>query len=128
MPSEGGYSHSFFNDNAFDIHAYGEIITQGGGTTQNSDDFARNTLSHNGLLVDGRGQYQPIHYPCSKRVGREQQLANTRVDYIAAYEETDDYTYWVGDASKAYFESVPKSRRNAIGRPSSFATRSTAPM
>ena len=92
----GGYSHSFLNDNAFDFGAYGEIITHGGGTSPYIDNFARITLSHNGLLVDGSGQYQPIHYPRSKRVGREQQLAYRRGCHIAAYEETDDYTYWGG--------------------------------
>lgn len=29
LPAESGYSLSFFNDNAFYIHAYGEIITHG---------------------------------------------------------------------------------------------------
>ena len=53
----GGYSHSFFSENAFDIFAYGDLIANGGGGTENRDPFARSTVSHNSILVDGVGQY-----------------------------------------------------------------------
>jgi len=106
----GGYSHSFFSENAFDIFAYGQVITHGGGTTENQDNYADQTMSHNSVLIDGVGQYQYRYWPLSKVGGSYHRVPHDRVGYIAAYDETDDYVYWVGDATNAY-ETVPYLKR-----------------
>lgn len=106
----GGYSHSFFNENAFDIFAYGQVITHGGGTTENQDEYADQTMSHNSILIDGMGQYQYRYWPLSQVGGRYHRVPHQRVGYIAAFDETDDYVYWIGDATNAY-ETVPYLRR-----------------
>ncbi len=106
----GGYSHSFFNENAFDIFAYGQVITHGGGTTDNQDKYADQTMSHNSILVDGVGQYQYRYWPLSKVGGEYHRVPHDRVGYIAAFDESDDYVYWVGDATNAY-ETVPYLER-----------------
>lgn len=107
----GGYSHSFFNENAFDIHAYGEVITHGGGTTDNSDRYADETMSHNSILVDGKGQYQYGYYPLSKYGGYYHRAPHKRAGYIVAFDKGENYVYWVGDATNAYYESAPYLKR-----------------
>ena len=87
----GGYSHSFFNENAFDIHAYGEVVAAGGAGTENSNPFARSTASHNSILVDGREQEQEKLDPAYPWAGR-----------LIAYREAPGCVYWAGDATKAY--------------------------
>jgi hypothetical protein len=106
----GGYSHSFFNENAFDIFAYGQVIAHGGGTTDNQDKYADQTMSHNSVLIDGVGQYQFRYWPLSQVGGRYHRVPHDRVGYIAAFDETDDYVYWVGDATNAY-ETIPYLKR-----------------
>ncbi len=106
----GGYGHSFFNENAFDIFAYGQVITHGGGTTGNQDRYADQTMSHNSILIDGTGQYQYRYWPLSQVGGRYHRVPHDRVGYIAAFDETDDYVYWLGDATNAY-ETVPYLER-----------------
>jgi hypothetical protein len=86
----GGYSHAFRSENGFDIHAYGETIAVGGGTTSNQSWFANHTMSHNTVLVNGMEQVaakaQDVAY-CGR---------------VIAYEEGDNYVYWAGDATAAY--------------------------
>jgi hypothetical protein len=106
----GGYSHSFFSENAFDIFAYGQVITHGGGTTDNRDRYADQTMSHNSILIDGTGQYQYRYWPLSQVGGRYHRVPHDRVGYIAAFDEKDDYVYWVGDATNSY-ETVPYLKR-----------------
>lgn len=96
----GGYSHSFWSDNAFDIYAYGQVIAHGGGSTMNRDRHANDTMSHNTVLVDGVGQKQDRLCNKLKRAG-----------YIGAFKKGDDYVYWVGNASNAY-QNVPYLRRS----------------
>jgi len=86
----GGYSHAFRNENAFDIHAYGETIAVGGGTTANLSPFANHTMSHNTVLVNGREQ-QAARRKSQPFCGR-----------IIAFKQGDDFVYWAGDATAAY--------------------------
>jgi len=95
----GGYSHSFWSENAFDIYAYGQVIAHGGGSTMNKDRHANDTMSHNTVLIDGIGQEQDRL--CSRL---------ERAGYISAFSKGNDYTYWAGDATDAY-QAVPYLKR-----------------
>ena len=86
----GGYSHSFRSENTFDIHAYGETITTGGGTTSNQSFFANHTMSHNTILVNGREQLA-ARSRTARVCGR-----------IIAFRQGDNFVYWAGDATPAY--------------------------
>ncbi len=55
----GGYSHSFNSDGSVQLHAYGQMLNHGGGTSANGDAYAYHTMSHNVVLIDGLGQGQP---------------------------------------------------------------------
>ncbi len=94
----GGYSHSFRNENAFDIHAYGSTVTCGGGTTGNQEFFANHTMSHNTVLVGGQEQL------ASKQGQRPTYGRITR------YAEGDGYVYWAGDATEAYADETGLAR------------------
>ena len=86
----GGYSRSFNSDASFQIHAYGQQINHGGGSTTNRDAYAYHTMSHNTILVDGLGQAQPMGcvHPAYARV--------------AAFRRGEDFLYCAGDATLAY--------------------------
>ncbi len=86
----GGYSHAFRSENAFDIHAYGETITSGGGTTSNQEFFANHTMSHNTVLVGGREQ----------AAAKDNSVPT--IGRITRFARGDDYVYWAGDATNAY--------------------------
>ena len=86
----GGYSHSFRNENTFDIHAFGETITVGGASTSNQSWFANHTTSHNTVLVNGVQQLYALSKN-AKFCGR-----------VIAYKDGGDYVYWAGDATPAY--------------------------
>ena len=94
----GGYSHSFFNENTFDIFAYGSVIASHSGGSSNRNPHSRNSMSHNVVLIDGIGQRQDKLDPAHPWAGR-----------IAAYEESEDYVYWAGDATHAY-QGIPELR------------------
>ena len=87
---QGGFSHAFRSENAFDIHAYGETVTVGGGTTSNQSFYANHTMSHNTLLINGQEQ-----------LGSKSSNAGVK-GRIAAYQEGDGYVYFAGDATGAY--------------------------
>lgn len=95
----GGYSHSFWSENAFDIYAYGQTIAHGGGSTMNRDRHANDSMSHNTVLINGIGQYQDRLCNKLKRAG-----------HISAFKKDDGYVYWVGDATGAY-QTVPYLKR-----------------
>lgn len=95
----GGYSHSFFSENSFIIHAYGQVIVHGGGTTKNRDEYARSTMSHNTILVNGIGQYQDRYF-----------IKHSRAGFIAAWCHRPNITFWTGDATNAY-ETIPYLKR-----------------
>lgn len=86
----GGYSHAFRSENGFDIHAYGETITCGGGTTSNQEFFANHTMSHNTVLVGGQEQAAAKDNTVPT-IGR-----------IARFARGDGWVYWAGDATNAY--------------------------
>ena len=89
----GGYNHSFRSENAFDIHAYGETVSCGGGTTSNQEFFANHTMSHNTVLVGGEQQLVSNDYS-APQIGR-----------ITRFARGDGYVYWAGDATKAYADA-----------------------
>ncbi|MBD3291379.1 MAG: DUF4962 domain-containing protein, partial [Armatimonadia bacterium] len=86
----GGYNHSFRSENAFDIHAYGETVACGGGTTSNQEFFANHTMSHNTVLVGGHEQSESKSYSVPT-IGR-----------VTRFARGDGYVYWAGDATEAY--------------------------
>ncbi len=87
----GGFSHSYRAENDFVWHAYGQTLSAGGGGTAYPDPHSRHSLSHNVMLINGEGQEWEPRSPDYPFVGR-----------LLAYEETDGYTYWVGEATHAY--------------------------
>lgn len=85
----GSYSHAFASDNAFDLFAYGQTLVHGGGGTQNRDRFPDATMSHNTVLIDGKGQTgAQTRGPWSAR--------------LVAFQENPEYVYMAGDATNAY--------------------------
>jgi len=87
----GGYSHSFNSDNSFQIHAYGQQINHGGGSTTNQDAYAYHTMSHNTILVDGLGQAQTTRGQSEPYYAR-----------VVGFQRGPDYVYFAGDATRAY--------------------------
>ncbi len=96
----GGYSHSFQSENAFELFAYGSVIATGGGRKTNGDRHAAATMSHNSVLIDGRGQRFTQFEPDPPTAGR-----------IIAWHTAPGLVYWCGDATAAYARTVPYLRR-----------------
>ena len=89
--TRGGYSHSFNSDASFQLHAYGQMLNHGGGSSANQDAYAYHTMSHNTILIDGFGQAQPgsgMLYPTYGRT--------------VGFARGDDYAYFAGDATRCY--------------------------
>ncbi len=95
----GGYSHSFNSDGSMQLHAYGQMLNHGGGSSGNQDAYAYHTMSHSTVLVDGLGQAQP-------NVG----MAHPTYGRIVGYETGEDYAYFAGDVTRCY-PSEPGSYR-----------------
>ena len=89
--SRGGFSHSFRAENDFVWYAYGQTLSAGGGSTLYPDPHSRHSMSHNVILVNGKGQEWNPWEPRYPFAGR-----------IIAYREGENYIYWVGDATHAY--------------------------
>jgi hypothetical protein len=87
----GGFSHSFNSDNSFQLHAFGQMLNHGGGSSANQDAYAYHTMSHNTILVDGLGQAQPDRGQIHPTYGR-----------IAGFSRGDNYVYVAGDATNCY--------------------------
>lgn len=87
----GGFGHSFNSDASFQLHAYGEMLNHGGGSSANRDAYAYHTMSHNTILVDGLGQAQPSKGQLFPTYGR-----------IIAFSRGQDYVYFAGDATHCY--------------------------
>jgi hypothetical protein len=87
----GGYGHSFNSDGSFQLHAYGQMLNHGGGSSANRDAYAYHTMSHNTILVDGLGQAQPSSGQLYPTYGR-----------IVAFSRGENYVYFVGDATRCY--------------------------
>jgi len=92
--TRGGTGHSFRCENGFDIHAYGETIAAGGGSTYNLNKFANDTMSHNSVLVNGREQ----------EAARERNVRTC--GRIVAFRQGANFVYWAGDATAAYGEKT----------------------
>jgi len=87
----GGYSHSFNSDGSVQLHAYGQMLNHGGGTSANGDAYAYHTMSHNVVLIDGLGQGQPpsgMLYPT--------------YGHICGYRQDDDVVYMAADPTLCY--------------------------
>ncbi len=97
----GAYNHSMFNDNSFQIYAYGENITHAGGSTRNGDRHAMHSMSQNVVLVDGLGQAQPNH--TSMRNFRLE-LYSPWIARVARFGEQDGTVYFKGEAANAYVQ------------------------
>lgn len=95
----GGFSHSYRAENDFVWYAYGQTLSAGGGSTAYPDTHSRHSLSHNVVLVNGKGQEWDPRQPRHPFVGR-----------LLAYREGDGFVHWVGDATHAY-QDVPGLRR-----------------
>ncbi|MHC4579929.1 MAG: DUF4962 domain-containing protein [Planctomycetota bacterium] len=87
----GGYGHSFNSDGSFHLHAYGQMLNHGGGSSANGDAYAYHTMSHNTILVDGLGQAQPSSGQIYRSYGR-----------IAAFSRGRDHVYFAGDVTGCY--------------------------
>lgn len=96
----GGYSHSFNSDGSFQLHAYGQMLNHGGGSSGNGDAFAYHTMSHNTIMVDGLGQAQTTRGMNKPVYGR-----------MVGFSEGDDYVYFAGDATDCYPEEPGEYRR-----------------
>ncbi|MEW6157731.1 MAG: DUF4962 domain-containing protein [Verrucomicrobiota bacterium] len=119
----GGYGHSFASDNAFDLHAYGETISVGGGTTDNMLNFPRHSMSQNTILVNGNPQARSDleDYRADNQFGHRLDLASPiRARLIAFHQGRTangvPYVYWAGDATHAYLPEVGLKRfiRHAV--------------
>ncbi|MFP3905183.1 MAG: heparinase II/III family protein, partial [Armatimonadota bacterium] len=96
----GGYGHSFNSDGSVQLHAYGQMLNHGGGSSANKDAFAYHTMSHNTILVDGLGQAQPGGGMLHPTYG-----------HICGYEVGDNYVYFSGDVTRCYPEEPGRYSR-----------------
>lgn len=109
----GAYGHSFGADNAFDLHAFGETVSVGGGTTTNGHGFPRHSMSHNTVLVGGHGQVHSstADYNQLRDHGASLDLERPVRARVIAYQqgvtqEGIEYTYAATEASGAYPEAA----------------------
>lgn len=96
----GGFGHSFNSDGSFQLHAYGQMLNHGGGSSANLDAYAYHTMSHNTILVDGLGQAQSSRGQIYPAYGR-----------IAAFSQGEDYVYFAGDTTRCYPRAPGKYSR-----------------
>jgi len=98
--TRGGYSHSFNSDSSFQLHAYGQMLNWGGGSSANQDAYAYHTMSHNTILIDGLGQAQPGGTMLYPTYGR-----------IVGFARGDNYVYFAGDPTRCYPKQPGNYRR-----------------
>jgi hypothetical protein len=96
----GGYGHSFNSDGSFQLHAYGQMLNHGGGSSANRYAYAYHTMSHNTILVDDLGQAQPSRGQVFPTYG-----------CIAAFSRGERYVYFAGDATYCYPRTPGKYSR-----------------
>lgn len=102
----GGYGHSFYSDGSFQLHAYGQMLNHGGGSSANLDAFAYHSMSHNTVLIDGLGQAQPSRgqlYPTYGRLvgfSRGQLGGGNRKEDGSS--QAGSFVYFAGDATRCY--------------------------
>ena len=87
------FSHSFYSDNSYILHAYGQMLNHGGSGSGNADQYADHTMSHNTILIDGLGQVQP-----ERSLGQDLPIYGR----IVAFSSNQDYVYFAGDATNCY--------------------------
>ncbi len=88
------------NENTFQMYAYGKHLNYG-GHSGDENSYGFQTIAHNTIMVDGIGQ----------TITEESRKAGYR-GALLAYKEGDGYTYWMGDATKAY----PRKSEYVIGK------------
>jgi len=88
---------NYNNENTFQIYAYGQHCNYG-GHSGDENPYGFQTIAHNTIMVDGIGQ----------TITEESRQAGYR-SVIMAYEEGNGYTYWMGDATKAYPRRTEKA-------------------
>ncbi|MGI5820225.1 MAG: DUF4962 domain-containing protein [Armatimonadota bacterium] len=101
----GGYGHSFNSDGSVQLHAYGEMLNHGGGTSANLDAYPFHTMSHNVVMIDGLGQAQP---PSGMR--------HPTYGHIAGHSEGEladggRYVYFAADPTNCYPDEPGNFRR-----------------
>ncbi|SFR45771.1 DUF4962 domain-containing protein [Litoreibacter janthinus] len=99
----GAISHSHGDQNAFCLAGFGEdlAIQSGHYVAFNStmhQNWRRQTLSKNAILVNGKGQY----------AGKDKVLAMQSAGRINTAEEREDHIYIQGDATAAYKTMSPE--------------------
>lgn len=101
----GGYSHSYASDLSFIWYAYGELLSADGGWRTITDPYAHHSMGHNSVLVNGQGQKWPtVAY---SGVGLDKRFYSRPL----AYKDTENYTYFAGDASNNFFDTAPGLKR-----------------
>jgi hypothetical protein len=99
----GSISHSHGDQNAFCLSGFGEdlAIQSGHYVAFNStmhQNWRRQTLSKNAVLIDGKGQY----------AGKDKARAMQSTGRITAAEDRGDHIYIDGDATAAYRTLTPE--------------------
>ncbi|WP_025027570.1 DUF4962 domain-containing protein [Caldalkalibacillus mannanilyticus] len=102
----GSISHSHGDQNCFVLHAFGEplAIHSGYYVAFNSTmhmNWRRQTISKNGILIDGKGQY----------AGKDKVLGIAAKGKIERIETTASHSFVCADATQAYQHEVPYLRR-----------------
>jgi len=90
-PNVGSHGSCFYSNASLQLYGYGQCLNYGGGPG-GTDPQPFHTMAHDTVLIDGLGQAYggPGAYKIPLRGA------------ILAYEEGQDYTYWVGDATWWY--------------------------
>jgi len=100
----GRTTHSYGSDGSFIWNAFGHTLSAGGDNLKFLNPYRSATDSHNGLLINGRGQ--EYHYD-QHYVETEQPPV---MAYPLAWEEGANYLYWAVDISPTYFK-LPEVER-----------------
>ncbi|WP_062762917.1 DUF4962 domain-containing protein [Falsirhodobacter sp. alg1] len=101
----GSISHSHGDQNAFCLSAFGEdlAIQSGHYVAFNStmhQNWRRQTLSKNAILIDGKGQY----------AGKDKAIAMQSTGKVNIAEDRGDHIFLQGDATEAYRTLSPEVR------------------
>ncbi len=99
----GGESHAHADQNSFVLHAGGEVFAADAGYysyygDKNYNEVFTQTVSHNSVLVDGRGQLNTFQGKGS----------------LTSFFNAPDYTFMAGDASQAYAGALDGFRRDIL--------------
>ncbi len=100
----GGHSHAHADQNNFVIHSGGEILAADPGYyTYSGDEYhvqwSQATFTHNSILVNGKGQP-------TRSIEAEGE--------ISEFFHAPDYTFFAGDASRAYEEPLTRFERAIV--------------